>query len=117
MSRRGVYQPDRGHFVHMDFSPHAGTEQGGRRPALILSPKEYNIATGLCFACPITNQLKGSSWEVAIPKGAKLTGAILANQMRAVDWIARNADFHSESTQEVMWEVLGRVEAILAIDC
>jgi mRNA interferase MazF len=112
----GVYQPDRGDFVYLDFTPQAGNEQAGRRPALVLSPRDYNIATGQCLACPLTNQIKGSVWEVAVPKGARLTGVILANQVRAVDWIARNVAFHSKSDQETLEEVLGRIEAILAID-
>lgn len=111
------YQPDRGHFVHLDFTPHAGTEQGGRRPALVLSPKKYNIATGLLVAAPVTNQLKGSPWEVPIPKGVKVTGAVLSNQFRSVDWVARNAQYHSDATDEIMCEVLGRIEAILSLDC
>ncbi|HJP20125.1 MAG TPA: type II toxin-antitoxin system PemK/MazF family toxin [Alphaproteobacteria bacterium] len=108
-----AYQPDRGHFVHLDFTPHAGTEQAGRRPALVVSSKDYNIATGLMFACPITNQLKDSVFEFPIPPGAKITGAVLANQMRCLDWLARNADFHSEAPRDLVLEVIAIVEAIL----
>ena len=114
---RAVYQPVRGHLVYLDFTPHAGTEQGGRRPALVLSPKEFNIATGLMLACPITSQVKGSPFEVALPRGTKISGVILSDHIRSVDWIARNADFHSEVTEDIICEVLGRLEAILAIDC
>lgn len=112
-----LYQPDRGHFVYLDFTPHAGTEQGGRRPALVLSPKNYNIATSLAVVCPITNQLKGSPWEVNLPPGVGVTGAVLANQFRSLDWLARKAEYRSDATTELMCEVLGRIEAILAIDC
>jgi mRNA interferase MazF len=117
VNRRPAYQPDRKHLVYLDFTPNAGTEQGGRRPALVLSPKEFNIATGLMFACPITNQVKGGSFEVQLPRGAKITGVVLSDHVRSVDWIARNAEFHSEATEEIMCEVLGRIEAILSIDC
>jgi mRNA interferase MazF len=112
-----AYQPDRGHIVYLDFTPNAGTEQGGRRPALVLSPKNFNIATGLMLACPITNQLKGGSFEVQLPRGVRVTGAVLSDHVRSVDWIARNAEYHSDANEEVMCEVLGRIEAILAIDC
>jgi len=112
-----AYQPDRGHFIFLDFTPHAGTEQAGRRPALVLSPLNYNIATGHIFAVPLTTKDKPSSFDVPVPKGAKLTGFILANQLRDLDWIARNAEFHSQCDTETMCEVLGRIEAILAIDC
>lgn len=112
-----AYQPERGDLIFLDFTPHAGTEQGGRRPALVLSPRDFNIATGLILACPITNQVKGGAFEVPLPRGARITGVVLSEQVRALDWIARNADFHSKATDEVMWNVLGRIEAILSIDC
>ena len=112
-----AYQPDRGDLIYLDFTPNAGTEQGGRRPALVLSHKDFNIATGLILACPITNQIKGGSFEVPLPRGTRITGVVLSDQIRSLDWIARNADFHSKATNEVMWEVLGRIEAILNIDC
>lgn len=114
---KAMYQPDRGDFVFLDFTPHAGTEQGGRRPALVLSPMKYNIATSFAVVVPITNQVKGSPWEVTLPKGVGVSGAILANQFRSLDWLARNAEFRSKATDEIMCEVLGRIEAILAIEC
>lgn len=114
---KAVYQPDRGHFVVLDFTPNAGTEQGGRRPALVLSPKRFNIATGLMLVVPVTNQVKGSPFEVPIPRGCGVTGAILSDHVRSVDWLARNAQFKSEATDEIMCEVLGRLEAILGIEC
>lgn len=112
---RGVYQPDRGDFVYLDFTPQAGTEQAGRRPALVLSPFNFNVATGLMFACPVTNQAKAGSFDVNVPRGAKLTGVILSHQMRAVDWIARHAEFHSKAPDTTVLEVLARIEAILEI--
>ena len=112
-----IYQPERGDFAWFDFTPHAGTEQAGRRPALILSPRDFNIATGLAVVCPVTSQGKGSKFEVPIPRGAGVTGFVLSNQFKSLDWLARNAKFHSKANQELMWEVIGRIEAILAIDC
>lgn len=113
----GLYQPDRGHFVYLDFTPNAGTEQGGRRPALVLSPKKFNIATSLAVVCPCTTKIKQSPWEVPISKGSGISGVVLSNQFRSVDWLARGATFHSEASDEVMAEVLGRIEAILSLDC
>jgi mRNA interferase MazF len=115
--KRSVYQPDRGDVVYLDFTPNAGTEQGGRRPALVLSPKDFNIATGLMLACPITSQVKGSPWDVPLPPGIKIKGIVLSDHIRSVDWIARNAEYHSGSNDALMAEVLGRIEAILSIDC
>lgn len=112
-----TYQPDRGDFVFMDFTPQAGTEQAGHRPALVLSPLNYNIATGHILAVPITSKDKPSSFDVPVPKGAKIQGFILANQIKDLDWIARNAKFHSKCDTDTLCEVLGRIEAILSIEC
>jgi mRNA interferase MazF len=112
---RSAYQPDRGHFVYLDFTPQAGTEQAGRRPALILSPLSFNIATGLALVCPVTNQLKGGAFEVPIPPTVRTTGAVLSDHIRSVDWIARNATFLSHAPTDLIREVLGRIEAILAL--
>ena len=114
--RGGVYQPERGDFVHLNFSPQTGTEQAGRRPALVLSSFDFNVATGLAFACPITNQAKGSAFEVQVPRGAQISGVILAHQVRTVDWLARSADFHSKAPEATVLEVLARIEAILQIE-
>lgn len=107
------YQPDRGHFIFLNFTPHAGSEQGGRRPALVLSPLAYNIATGRVFACPITNQVKGSAFEVRLLPGGRLTGVILADQLRNLDWLSRSAEFVSLADDVTVLEVLARVKAIL----
>jgi mRNA interferase MazF len=113
--RGGSYQPDRGDFVYLQFTPNAGTEQGGQRPALILSPRNFNIATGLAFACPMTSQVKGGSFEVIVPKGVGLSGAILSDHLRSVDWLARDAKFHSKAPEELVQEVLARIEAVLGL--
>ena len=110
------YQPDRGDLIYLQFTPQAGTEQAGRRPALVLSPREFNIATGLAFVCPITNQLKGSPFDVPLPRGTGLTGAVLADHLRSLDWVSRQADFHSKAPEDLMLEVLDRIGAILNID-
>lgn len=99
----------------MNFTRHAGTEQGGRRPALILSPLAYNIATGRAFACPVTTQVKGSPFEVGVASGGRLTGVILADQARNLDWIARYAEFVASAEERTLLEVLARIEAILQI--
>jgi mRNA interferase MazF len=108
-----AYQPERGDFIYVDCDPQAGREQSGNRPALVLSPQKFNIATGFIFACPITSQGKGSPFDVPIPRGAKITGFILADHLKSMDWVARNAQFHSKATQDTIDEVLGRIEAIL----
>jgi mRNA interferase MazF len=111
------YQPERGDFIYLDFTPQAGTEQAGTRPALVLSARNFNIATSLAFVCPVTNQLKGGSFEVPIPKGAEITGAVLSDHLRSLDWVERKARFHTKAPEDLVLEVLGRIEAILSIDC
>lgn len=109
----GAYQPEKGDFAYLDFSPHSGTEQAGRRPALVLSPRTFNIATGLMFACPVTSQAKASSFEVPIPRGSSITGVVLSDQLRSLDWIARHAEFRGAAQQSVVDEVIARIEAVL----
>jgi mRNA interferase MazF len=110
------YQPDRGDIVWLDFTPQAGTEQAGHRPALVLSPKDFNIATGLAFVVPITSKVKGGSFEVPLPKSSGLGGVALSDQLRSLDWIQRNAKFHSKAPKDLVAEVLARIEAILSFD-
>jgi mRNA interferase MazF len=107
------YQPDRGDFIYLDFDPQAGTEQAGRRPALVLSPQRYNIGLGLAIVCPTTNQMKGGPFECAIPTGHKITGAVLSDHVKSLDWIARKASFASKAPKDLMDEVLGKLGAVL----
>ena len=85
------YTPDRGDVVWLSFNPKAGHEQAGRRPALILSPKEYNRKAGLSILCPITSRIKGYPFEVAIPTECDLQGVILSDQVKNLDWRIRDA--------------------------
>jgi len=110
------YQPSRGDIVFLNFTPHAGTEQAGRRPALVLSAQRFNVATGLMMACPITNQMKGGHFEVPLPKGAKVTGCVLTDHAKSIDWLARNVEFHSKAVPEVVNEVVARIETIISED-
>lgn len=116
MVRDVTYQPERGDFIFLDFTPQAGTEQAGRRPALVLSPRDFNIATGLIAVCPITSTVTESRFEVPLPRGTKLTGVVLSHQFRTLDWIVRKASFHSKANEDLMCEVLGRIEAIMAVE-
>lgn len=87
------YVPDRGDAIWLEFTPQAGHEQAGRRPALVLSPRAYNEKVGLALVCPITSRSKGYPFEVAIPDGLNVAGVILADQVNSLDWIARRAAF------------------------
>jgi len=106
------YAPERGDIVWLTFDPQAGHEQAGRRPALVLSPKAYNAKTSLALICPITSQMKGYPFEVALPNGP-VNGVILADQVRNLDWTARRAEKISSVSDEVLSEVLAKLSALM----
>jgi len=114
-TRSGRYCPDAGDFIWLDFDPTKGHEQRGRRPALVLSPRGYNERTGLCIACPVTNQIKGYPFEVRIPEGLGVAGAVLADQMRALSWEARNAERAGAAPSEVVEDVREKIAALIEI--
>ncbi|MGD1067205.1 MAG: endoribonuclease MazF [Vulcanimicrobiaceae bacterium] len=88
--RPSNYAPGRGDVVWMQFGPGAGHEQGGHRPALVLSPRDYNARTGLLVCCPITSKRKDYPFEVVVEADA-VRGVVLADQVRSVDWKHREA--------------------------
>ena len=108
-----AYIPARGDVVWLMFNPQSGHEQAGRRPALVLSPAAYNDKVGLALLCPITNQRKGYPFEVVIPDGHNVTGVILADQIRSLDWRARDATLMTQLPEAVVEEVLQKLLALL----
>jgi mRNA interferase MazF len=109
-----TYVPDRGDAVWITFNPQAGHEQAGRRPAVVLSPAAYNSKVGLAIVCPVTNQHKGYPFEVAIPPGLGVSGAVLSDQAKSLDWRARNAELACKLPAEVIGDVLKRLSTLLA---
>ena len=109
----GVYVPDRGDAVWLEFNPQAGHEQAGRRPALVLSPRAYNQRVGLALVCPITNHVKGYPFEVEIAAGQKITGVVLADQVKSLDWVARRAGFIDTIPATVVMRCLRLVHTLL----
>lgn len=109
-----AYTPKRGDVIWLDFNPQAGHEQAGRRPALVLSPVSYNGRTGLALVCPITNQIKGYPFEVNIPSDLSVTGVVLADQIRSIDWQARKADFITSMPKQLIEEVLLKIDTLLS---
>jgi mRNA interferase MazF len=107
------YCPRRGDVVWLTLDPQAGHEEAGRRPALVLSPEEYNRKVGLAIFCPITNQVKGYPFEVSVPKGIEVSGVILADQVRSLDWKARNATFCGRVSAPALREVMDLLGTLL----
>ncbi len=105
--------PERGDVVWLDFNPQAGHEQAGRRPAFTVSPASYNGKVGLAVFCPITSQGKEYPFEVAIPKAAKIHGVVLSDQVKNLDWRARNAELICRLPDEVTREVLAKLNTLV----
>lgn len=85
MKPKRVYIPERADVIWISLDPQIGQEQRGRRPALVLSPAAYNGRVGLVLLCPITSQVKGYPFEVALPDGLPVTGVVLADQVKSLD--------------------------------
>lgn len=107
------YVPDRGDVVWLTFNPQAGHEQAGRRPAVILSPAAYNGKVGLALLCPVTSQVKGYPFEVAIPGGLQVSGVVLADQLKSLDWQVRNAVLIGRLPESTIAEILVKARTLL----
>jgi mRNA interferase MazF len=108
-----AYIPDSGDIVWITFTPQAGHEQAGRRPALVLSPAAYNGKVGLAILCPITSQVKGYPFEVIIPEGLEIGGAILSDQVKSLDWKARKAEFDCKLPPPTFNEVVQKLSTLI----
>lgn len=115
MSRKKPYVPERGDAIWITLDPQAGHEQAGRRPALVLSPAAYNERVGLALLCPITGQAKGYPFEVAVPHELAVTGVVLADHVKSLDWRVRKAAKIDKIPEEVVAQVINRLNALLAV--
>ncbi len=106
-----AYVPDRGDIIWIDFDPQAGREQARRRPALVLSPKAYNRKTSLCVLCPMTSRIKGYPFEVVVSESEP--SAVLADQVKSLDWKVRRAKKKGRAEEGVLDEVTGKVAALI----
>jgi mRNA interferase MazF len=111
--RGSMYVPKRGDLIWLSFTPQAGHEQSGRRPAVVLSPRSYNSKAGLMLACPVTSQSKGYPFEVAIPVDFRISGVILSDQIKSLDWKAREAELIASLPPIVVNELLAKAATLL----
>ena len=111
-----IYIPQRGDVVWINMHPQAGHEQAGRRPAVVLSPRSYNAKVGLALFCPVTNQVKGYPFEVIIPPGLEVTGVILSDQVKSLDWKIRNTEYYDKVPETVVVEILKKLSTLLRFD-
>jgi mRNA interferase MazF len=109
-----TYVPERGDVVWVTLNPQTGHEQAGRRPALVLSPSAYNSKTGLAIFCPVTSQVKGYPFEVIVPDGLTVSGAILSDQVKSLDWHVRHVELICSLPDETISEVLQRLGTLIS---
>jgi mRNA interferase MazF len=113
VTRLAAFVPDRGDIVRMSFDPQSGHEQAGWRPALVISPAVYNRASSLALFCPITSRVKGYPFEVPLPPGLAVSGVVLADQVRSLDWKARSATLAGRAPDALIQDVLARLEPLV----
>lgn len=109
------YVPSRGDVVWLTLDPQAGHEQAGRRPALVVSPAEYNRKVGLALFCPVTSKVKGYPFEVAIPEGQPARGVVLSDQVKSLDWRARRAEILCHLDDSTTHRVIRRLGRLLTV--
>jgi len=105
--------PRKGEFISLTFDPQSGHEQRGRRPALVVSNDLFNKHTGLCIACPITNSRRDYPFHVTIPDGTGVTGYVMVEQVRSVDFRARKAKRLGKAPESTFDEVLSILDACI----
>jgi mRNA interferase MazF len=115
-TRSGDYCPNAGDLVWIDLNPTLGHEQSGHRPAIVLTPRQYNVRSGLCIICPITSRARGYPFEVAIPDGHGISGIILVDQVRSVSWEKRYVKRAGVAPVQLLDDVRERLAALLQID-
>jgi len=105
--------PDRGSLVWLDFTPQAGSEQAGRRPAVVLTPEAYHRKSRLAVVCPVTTRIKGWPMEVLLPPGLPVSGVVLADHIRSIDREARHLEIIGTAPQTVLDEITAKLEPLL----
>ena len=110
-----AYVPEGGDLVWIDFDPHVGRVQARRRPALVLSQSHYNRRVGLALMCPATSRRKGYPFEVDLPEGLPLSGVILADQIKSLDWQLRRAERAGRVAAELLAEVRAKIAPLIGL--
>lgn len=105
--------PEAGDLIWLDFDPQAGHEQARRRPALVLSPRSYQVASRLALVCPISRSVKGYPFEVPVPEETGLVGVVLADHLRSVDWQARRASVAGRAPAALVSEVASLIKLLI----
>jgi mRNA interferase MazF len=115
-TKPGDYCPAAGDLIWIDLDPTLGHEQSGHRPALVLTPRSYNVRSGLCILCTVTSRARGYPFEVAIPHGHAISGVVLADQPRSVSWEKRCVKIAGMASAKLVDEVRERLAVLIQID-
>jgi mRNA interferase MazF len=115
-TKSGDYCPDAGDLVWIDLNPTVGHEQSSHRPAIVLTPRQYNVRSGLCIICPITSRARGYPFEVAIPHGQAISGVVLVDQARSVSWEKRYLKMASTAPVELLDDIREHLATLVQID-
>jgi mRNA interferase MazF len=107
--------PERGDLIWLLFSPHAGSEQAGRRPGIVLSPRIYHEHSSLAIVCPITSRERRRSTEVRLPPGLPVSGVVLVDHIRSVDREARKLEIIGRAPHIVLDEINARLAPLLSL--
>ena len=107
------YFPKQGDIIAITLDPQSGHEQKGRRPALVISKSLFNKKTGLAMVCPITNTSRGFPFHVPIPQQSKLTGFVMVEQIKSLDFRSRDARRIEHADEELLSEVLSILDACI----
>ncbi len=107
------YTPRKGDFIALTFDPQSGHEQKGRRPALVLSNDLFNQKTGLAMVCPLTNTDRKIPFHLKVPESCILTGFVMVDQVKSVDFTARSAKFIDKAPPHFLADVLAILDACL----
>jgi mRNA interferase MazF len=107
------YIPHRGDIIWLDFNPQIGREQAGHRPAIVISPKQFNSLSSLVFVCPITSKIKGFSFEVLLTEQMQTKGVILIHHLRSVDWKTREIKFVETAPISVIEEICAKLKPLI----
>jgi mRNA interferase MazF len=108
-----AYVPRKGDFVALTFDPQSGHEQRGRCPALVVSNDLFNRHSGLCIACPVTSARRDYPFHVAIPDGCDVTGVVMVEQIKSIDYRARRVKHIGRAPDAVLDEALALLDACL----
>ena len=115
-NEKNLYIPSRGDIVWLDFDPRTGREETRHRPAIVISPQEFNDLSSLVFVCPITSKVKGFSFEVSLTTETTTEGVVLIHHLTSVDWRTRKIKFIEQAPISVIHEICAKLKPLMFVN-